>query len=159
MATLVSIDANVIVALVDARDTWHAKATALRDALILNGAHLVYFDCALAEAISVIARRAEEQNRSDQFVHLLDGLLATVSEQSITWTSILAQRLFRQVLDVCRTHQGRLNYNDALMALSCRELGIRRIASFDTDFDALESPRRIASPVCVADLLEQSPDE
>jgi len=55
MTTLVSIDANVLVALVDARDKWHARATALSDALLATGAHLIYFDCAINEAIGVIS--------------------------------------------------------------------------------------------------------
>jgi len=51
MATA-AIDANVLVGLLDDRDTRHSAAIALRDALDRANAELVYFDCALSEAIS-----------------------------------------------------------------------------------------------------------
>ena len=37
----IAIDANVLVALADAHDAWHSKATALRDVLLATGAELV----------------------------------------------------------------------------------------------------------------------
>lgn len=64
MTAPVTIDANVIVALVDAHDKWHHSAIVLRDALLNAGAQLVYFDCVINEAIGVIGRRTEEQKRS-----------------------------------------------------------------------------------------------
>jgi len=54
MTVPVAIDTNVIVALVDAHDKWHHSAVALRDALLDAGAQLVFFDCVINEAISVI---------------------------------------------------------------------------------------------------------
>jgi predicted nucleic acid-binding protein len=134
----VAIDANVLVALADARDAWHARATALRDVLLAAGADLVYFDCVINEAIGVIGRRAEEQRRSDQFAKLLDGLLTIAPEEAITWIAAAAQSRYREVLDLCRTHQGRLNFNDALIALECRDFGIHLILSFDNDFKERE---------------------
>jgi predicted nucleic acid-binding protein len=133
----VVIDANVLVALVDTRDKWHAQAVILRDTLIAERARLVYFDCVVNEAVGVIGRRAEEQKRSDQIDHLLDRLKQQVPAESITWVGSDSERLYEQVLDMCRAHGGRLNFNDILMALVCRERKIRVIASFDTDFDEL----------------------
>lgn len=145
--TMASIDANVLVALVDARDKWHYAAIALRDALLDVNAQLVYLDCVINEAISVMGRRAEEQKRSDQFEHLIDELTTLVPERDITWISLAGQRLFQDVVRLCRHHQGRLNYHDALMALVCQELGIHHIVSFDPDFDEVAWLTRIADPV------------
>jgi len=145
--TTACIDANVLVALVDARDKWHHSATALRDALLDVDAQLVYFDCVVNEALSVMGRRAEEQKRSDQFEHLVDTLTALVPEHDITWISVAGPRLFQDVVSLCRHHQGRLNYHDALMTLVCQELGICHIVSFDPDFDEVAWLTRIANPV------------
>ncbi len=41
---------------------------------------------------------------------------------------------------------GALNFNDALIALACRERGIPSIASFDADFDQVPWLRRLARP-------------
>ena len=142
--TTVCIDTNVVVALADAHDKWHTRSVALRDALLAAQAPLVYFDCVMNEAIGVIGRRAEEQNRSDQFSRLLAGLLTIVPESDITWIAASAQRLFPLIVEQCRQHQGRLNFHDALMALACQELGISAIVSFDGDFDQVAWLRRIS---------------
>jgi len=73
------------VALVDSRDKWHASALALRDALKASGAALVYYDPVLSEAISVLARRANDQGRSREFASLLDAVMSHVPAQAITW--------------------------------------------------------------------------
>jgi predicted nucleic acid-binding protein len=152
MTPTVAIDTNVIVALVDRHDTWHEGAVRLRDALLDVGAELVYFDCVINEAIGVIGRRAQEQKRSDQFEHLLDGLTRLVPEPRITWIADTGQRLFQEVVALCRTHLGALNFHDALIALACQELDIRFIASFDRDFDQVAWLARLADPVGVQKL-------
>ena len=142
--TPVVIDANVLVALTDAHDKWHPVAVALRDALLAVNAPLVYFDCVVNEAIGVIGRRAEEQKRSDQFGSLLDELASLAPAAQITWISAAGQRLYEKVLRLCRDHGGRLNFNDALMALVCQDLGLGWIISFDGDFDEVEWLSRVA---------------
>jgi len=39
-----------------------------------------------------------------------------------------------------------LNFNDALIALACRERDIKAIASFDGDFDQVDWLRRLSTP-------------
>ena len=104
----------------------------------------------------MIGRRGEEQRRSDQFAQLLDGLLALAPQELITWIAASAQSLYREALDLCRTHQGRLNFNDVLIALTCREYGIHLILSFDRDFDEVEWLTRVSDPVAASALLEQA---
>lgn len=45
-----------------------------------------------------------------------------------------------------RSGGGELNFNDALIALACRERGIPAIAGFDADFDRVPWLRRLARP-------------
>ena len=45
-----------------------------------------------------------------------------------------------------RSSSGALNFNDAIIALACRERGIPAIASFDADFDPIPWLRRLARP-------------
>lgn len=156
MTLMVTIDTNVVVALVDKHDKWHHSAIALRDALLDVGAQLVYFDCVINETIGVIGRRTEEQKRSDQFVRLLAGLMDLVPESNITWISGAGQRLFQEVVSLCRSHQGALNFHDALMTLACQELGIQFILSFDCDFDKISWLTRIANPAGVQKLPQST---
>ena len=82
-------------------------------------ARLVYFDCVVSETISVIGRRAEEQKRTGQFSELLDLVAHQIPPSAITWVSRESERLYEQVLSLCRDRGGRLNFNDALMAHCC----------------------------------------
>jgi hypothetical protein len=66
--------------------------------------------------VGVIGRRAEEQKRSDQFEELLNSLSQQVPPSAITWISRESERMYQDVLDLCRAQEGRLNFNDALMA-------------------------------------------
>ena len=47
---------------------------------------------------------------------------------------------------------GQLNFNDGLIALSCRERSIHVLASFDRDFDMIDWLARIATPEDVQSL-------
>jgi predicted nucleic acid-binding protein len=96
---------------------------------------LVHYDVVINEAISVLARRAQEQRRTHQFTDLLDALLYQAPTEVIVWLSSETQRLHSQVIDLVRTASGALNFHDALIAPGCRLLGIEILASFDPDFD------------------------
>jgi predicted nucleic acid-binding protein len=54
--------------------------------------------------------------------------------------------LYPDVLSLIQTSSGELNFNDALIALVCRERDIPAIASFDADFDQVAWLKRIAAP-------------
>jgi Predicted nucleic acid-binding protein, contains PIN domain len=149
MTRLAAMDSNVLIALMDRQDKWHSQAKLLWNALKDQNFSLIYLDCVLNETISVLARRAHEQNRSAEFVSLLDELLHQIPERLITWVSGDIPRLFRDIVEIVRQSGGALNFHDALIALSCLELGVRIIVSLDEDFDRISWLRRIAS---VADI-------
>ena len=143
------IDTNVLVALVDARDTWYAKAQAVREALKTTVISLVYCDSVLNEAIGVLARRAQEQRRADQFAGLINALLHEVPTDILVWLLSETQRLYDQVIELVRSTSGDLNFHDALIALGCRLLGIEVIVSFDRDFDQVAWWTRVDTPEAV----------
>jgi predicted nucleic acid-binding protein len=149
------VDTNVLVALVDTRDTWHASAQALRAALKTTATSLVYCDTVLNETISVLARRAHEQRRADQFAGLVHTLLREVPTDSIVWLSSETQRLYDQVIELVQSTSGDLNFHDALIALGCRLLGLEVIVSFDRDFDQVAWLTRVDTPEAVMAVCAQ----
>jgi len=134
MTQQAAIDSNVLVALIDKQDKWHTQAKTLLNTLE-NEVEVVYFDCVLNEAISVMARRSEEQKRSSQFSLLLDELRKRVPEEAITWASMNIQSWYGRIIELVQQSEGRINFHDALIALACKELNIPVVASFDGDFD------------------------
>jgi predicted nucleic acid-binding protein len=77
---------------------------------------------------------------------LLDRLNDQVTGDAITWVLPDIPRLYPEVLTLIRSSSGALNFNDALIALACRERGIAAIASFDADFDGVPWLQRLAHP-------------
>jgi predicted nucleic acid-binding protein len=140
------LDSNVLVALISDRDSLHAKADELIRAFQGAQVELVYLDCVMSETLSVLGRRAEEQNRAAEFPALVDRLSALAPEANIVWLSANSRRLYAEVVALMRLSSGRLNFNDCLIALGCRELGLNALASFDPDFDSVSWLSRIGDP-------------
>jgi len=140
------IDSSVLVGLLDTNDLWHRQAVALWDAIKAAGHVGLFFDCVAVEAVSAAARRLHEKGRSAEVDALLDRLNAQVPHETITWILPDVPRLYSAALDLIRSSLGALNFNDALIALACREREIPAIASFDADFDQVAWLRRLACP-------------
>jgi predicted nucleic acid-binding protein len=142
----IAVDASVLVGLLDYDDLWHAQAVDLIAALNQAGHIGVYFDCALSEAVSVATRRAFEKDRQDKVGALYDRMENEFPTDVITWILPDVPDIYADVLSLMRSSSGELNFNDALIALSCRERGIPAIASFDADFDRVPWLKRLAYP-------------
>lgn len=150
--TTAVIDANVLVGLVDDRDTWHDAAVALRDALVEAGIELVYLDCVINETISVVARRTGDQGRVEQLDGVLDQLSRLIPVGDITWASSDIKRLYPDILGLVRSSSGKLNFHDALIALVCREQAVPVLVSFDRDFDEVGWLTRVGQAAQAAEI-------
>ncbi len=146
----VVIDSSVLVAILVPNDVWHSQAMVLWNAVESAGHTSIYFDCVAAEAISVAARRLHEKKMTTEVLTLLNRLNDQVPREKITWIMPRTPALYDKVLDLMRSTTGALNFNDALIALSCQEREIPAIASFDADFDQVSWLRRLARPEDVA---------
>ena len=142
----IGIDTSVLIGLLDPKDVWHEPAIALKQALKAHSADVAVFDCVLAEAISTMARRIHEQRRTADLDRLVARLLADYPTEDILWILPDVPVLYAEIVELVRSSRGELNFNDALIALSCRHRGIPLIASFDRDFDRLSWLQRIAQP-------------
>jgi predicted nucleic acid-binding protein len=144
--TEVGIDTSVLIGLLDPEDVWHRPAVALKQALQAQRADVAVFDCVLAEAISTMARRIHEQRRTADLDRLLVRILADYPADGILWVLPDVPVLYTEIVALVRSSHGELNFNDALIALSCQHRGIPLIASFDRDFDRVAWLQRVAQP-------------
>jgi predicted nucleic acid-binding protein len=142
----VVIDSSVLVGLLVPNDVWHSRAVALWEGIKTAGHVGLFLDCVAAESISVATRRLQEKDRMADVEPLLDRLNVQVPSEAITWILPDVPHLYPEALDLMRSSSGALNFNDALIALACRERGIPAIASFDADFDQVPWLRRLARP-------------
>lgn len=149
----IAIDASVIVGLLDTQDKWHIAATVLLESIDPDAFQPIYFDCCVTEAVSAVARRFHEKQRSAEFSRLIDELPTRISASMLTWILPDVPRLYAEVLRLTQSSSGELNVNDSLIALACQERGIAAIASFDRDFDSVSWLTRVSAPSDVQRLL------
>jgi predicted nucleic acid-binding protein len=103
-----------------------------------------------------LARRSEEQKRSQEFPILLNELQKQVPADKITWISPAIRIIYHDTIDLVRDTSGALNFHDSMMALACRELEIKFIISFDQDFDNIAWLKRISDPEDIESMLDTS---
>ena len=74
------------------------------------------------------------------------GIDTSYPTKDILWVLPDVPILYTEIIELVRSSRGELNFNDALIALSCRHRSIPLIASFDRDFDQLSWLQRVAQP-------------
>lgn len=132
-----ALDANVIVAWIDAADSLHARATALMEKLAQRGLDPVIPDVAISEAVSVLCRRFRERKRIADFPPTLAELRRQVGRPQILWIAGEVENLWDEILDLVLSTDGRLNTNDALLVLLQRAGRIGLLATFDAGFETV----------------------
>jgi predicted nucleic acid-binding protein len=146
MPDAVALGTTFITGLIDEKDVWHSSAHALLPLLDTGVQVLVVFDCVMVEVVSILARRTHEKRRTAELSALLARLRADFPARALTWLyADLAER-YDEVVAMVEQSNGELNFNDALIALACRERRIDYLASFDADFDQIRWLKRIAQP-------------
>jgi predicted nucleic acid-binding protein len=144
MAREIVFDANVIVGQLDSADNLASRSHDLGSRLRAEGAEIVLLDVLVAEAISVLCRRARERKGSPLD---LAAILATArrwgEQGAIRWVGGEAERCYGEVVGAIETTGGRLSFIDALLVVLQREGTIGEVASFDAGLDVVPGFQRI----------------
>ena len=156
MPTRIGLDTSFVVGLIDERDVWHAAARDLQAGLQVHDCRLHIFDCVLSEVISTLARRVHEKRREADLAQLLKQLNSQFPKKSVTWLYPDLPQHYDEVLQLVEQSKGELNFNDALIAVGCRERHIPWLASFDADFDTITWLKRAASAADLAPDVSQT---
>jgi predicted nucleic acid-binding protein len=151
MPVKIGLDTSFVIGLLDERDVWHRPAIELYSALQAKDFRPYIFDCVIAEVISTLARRIHEKRREAEFSTILGQLRKQFPTKSITWLYPDLPRLYEDVVTLVDQSRGALNFNDALIAISCQSRKIPLLASFDSDFDQIDWLKRVALADDVSD--------
>ena len=146
MSSRIALDTNFVVGLIDEHDLWCASALTLQATLAVKGFVPVIFDCVMTEAISIVARRTHEKRRTANLPALLERIRTQFPVSSLVWLYPDLPTLYDAVVALVEQSSGELNFNDALIALACRDRNIPYLASFDADFDQIAWLKRVAQP-------------
>jgi predicted nucleic acid-binding protein len=131
------LDANVLVAWIEAADSLHTRAHDLLNQLEQDGSEPVLLDVLVGEAVSVLCRRFRERRRSGDLTAMLAGFRRWIDPSAIIWVSSEAERLYDGILDLVASTGGKLNFNDAFIVVLQREGRVGPVATFDAGFDAV----------------------
>jgi predicted nucleic acid-binding protein len=145
MGREVVLDANIIVAWLDSADSLAARAQELMTRLRSENAEIVLVDIVVAEALSVLCRRAAQRRTSPpDLATALETVRRWGDQGSIRWLAREQVHLLPEILDTIATTSGRLNFNDALLVALQRDGSIGEVASFDAGFDSVPQFARLS---------------
>ncbi|MBI3203280.1 MAG: type II toxin-antitoxin system VapC family toxin [Myxococcales bacterium] len=138
------LDANIIVGWLDKADVHSARATDLVEGLKRDGHVALLLDVFVAEAVSVICRRAQERRaKSTDLLNAISVVRRWHEAGQIAPVSGDIGNRFSAIMDVVETSAGALNFNDALLVVLQRAGAIGDVASFDRALDSASGFRRI----------------
>lgn len=124
------LDTSFLVAILCERDVHHLRAKKIFEKN-LKGLRPIVPDVVYGEAVSVLARRSKEWKFD--FGQALKQL-KIICPRPARFAVYLLER-FEAIMKLVEDTGGQLNFNDALIVIGAQEEGIRKIVSFDSDFD------------------------
>ncbi|HEY5281345.1 MAG TPA: type II toxin-antitoxin system VapC family toxin [Polyangia bacterium] len=137
------LDANVLVAWMDTADSLHARAHDLMAQLERERAEPVLLDILVAEAVSVLCRRFRERRQRGDLAGMLAEFRRRIDPATIRWVGGETERRYETILDQVAATGGRLNFNDAFIAVLQKEGRIGQVATFDAGFDVVPGFMRV----------------
>ena len=96
----IAIDTSVLVGLMNPTDHWHPTAVQLSGAIQTAAWQLVLFDCVIAEAVSVLARRLHEKKKTAQVTAVLTEIENRFPPESLTYTLPDVPQLYAAALQL-----------------------------------------------------------
>ena len=127
---MILVDSSYFVALADRKDRWHVAATELDksgwDAVLVS-------DLIVAESVTIVGSRGRGKAAQRLYSYFVDSCeLSFVDKNTL-------DRAMKYHLQ----YDGSLSVADCTSIVIMQDRGIRRIVSFDTDFDRVKGIERI----------------
>ena len=133
MSDTILVDTSFLVALLNAGDAHHQRAVEIQREFEEKEVKLVIPDVVVNECLAVLQRRLSEKGLGD-FDRVGRSIIALWEREKIFfYTYVLSN--WGEVIDLIFSSKGKLNFHDALLIVGAKKRGIRRIVSFDVDFD------------------------
>jgi predicted nucleic acid-binding protein len=124
-------DSSFFVGISDSRDQWHARAARLRDNLPKQ---LVVSDLVVAESVTIVGSRAGGRAGRTLYEFFLDSCDI----------EFLDHRGLDDAMALYVRFDGKLSVADCASVTIMSRRKIRRIVSFDSDFDRVDGIERIS---------------
>lgn len=127
---LIFVDSSYFIARADKADHWHEKALKISEGLLANA---VILDYVILEAVTVIGRRGGGRAGTDLYEYLINNFQIVYVDEDI----------LRQDMKIYLKYEGALSVADVASIEIMRRRDIKKIASFDADFDRVPGISRV----------------
>lgn len=131
------LDANFLIALTDASDLHHARATKLLQQITATEAELFLSDIAVNETLSVLARRHESKKSKTPFKTVVDRFKNAIAKSPILSLYELVPQNYALLMAMMVKYDAKLSFHDCLIVLFLRQVPEVQLVSFDRDFAAV----------------------
>lgn len=136
--TKVFIDANIVIYFFDPASPLHSQAVDFLSNLPLRNAHGVLSPYVLNEIHYHYLKKYSPQLANQRISYFMSLPHMTLADISLTMNDL------KNVFSLSEKY--RLKTFDAFHAYYCKKLGIKKIATFDEDFDRVTFLKRVTSP-------------
>jgi predicted nucleic acid-binding protein len=128
---MILADSSFFIALADRKDQWHDQAKDLSPSL--SGEKFVISELVLSESVTIIGRRSGGKTGERLYHYFLDNCAIVFSDEPI----------LKAGMKIFLRFDGSLSVSDAVSVAIMEHKKIRRILSFDSDFDKVEGIERV----------------
>ncbi len=129
---MILVDSSVFIALADTRDQLHGAAKALVPQI--EHQEIVVSDLIIAEVVTGIGRRAGGKEGIKLYHYFMDNCEVVYGDES----------LIQSAMKIFLRYDGSLSLSDALSVQIMESMRIRKIFSFDSDFDSIKGIERVS---------------
>lgn len=127
---MIFVDSSYLIARADKADRWHGSALKISEDMIADA---VVSDFVVLEAVTTIGYHSGGKAGMDLYEFLVDNFRIVYVDED----------LLKQSMEVYLKYDGRLSVADAVSVEIMRRRGIKKIISFDADFDKVPGISRI----------------
>jgi len=127
---LIFVDSSYFIARADKADRWHERALKIAEGMLTNA---MISDYVVLEAVTVIGRRGGGRAGTDLYEYLINNFQVVYVNEDI----------LRQGMEIYLKYDAALSVADVASIEVMRKRGIKKIVSFDTDFDKVPGISRV----------------
>lgn len=131
------LDSNFLIALTDASDLHHARASKLLQRITAAESELFLSDIAINETLSILARRHESKKSKTSFQNVVDHFKNAIAKFPILSLYELVPQNYARLMALMAKYDAKLSFHDCLIVLFLRQVPEVRLVSFDKDFAAI----------------------
>lgn len=128
---MIFVDSSYFIAVARKKDQWHERAKEIYDKLDED---LLVSDLVVSESVTSVGAISGGKEGRAVYDYILDNCRVVYADK----------KMLDRAMEVYLIYDGTLSLADAVSLVVMEDLGVRRILSFDSDYDKVKNIVRVA---------------